>query len=1413
MPSPTVLKLRNGANALKDFEDQEWHGRQPRSAKRPREPGFVDWRALEISDAEESTDNDSRRRSRRLASASKASSLSDTPLSAANSSSENESSISNASEDSEPAGRRSRRLVTLRKSRSLKEARNLLDVSDVDADADDDGVVKQRTRRASKRGRPSLKPSRPLKHDVYGTRRSERARAIPRRSMRERQEDEISEHEEEQTGPKIVATKEYFPRIPESDPFRRRHCQDCDTCHQRGDSYEKGPLVFCQGCTNTYHKSCLGPRGSRDHLVTKIAEQLFVLQCRRCLGTAHTKDRLAPHHGRCSTCKEWNLASNPFRARLTTRQEQLQREEHGGRDPITAVNPELLNSAKNIMFRCTSCQRAWHMHHLPKRPGGHLEDEEDEEEDELSLAQRRFDVYHRAWTCNECYTEKTEIDALVAWRPVDPENYIGGLPGDEMQESEKDYLIKWHRQSHFHTKWMPGAWVFGVAASAMRTAFLKKEENKLPKMTTEDAIPEAFLRIDIVFDVRYSSIVSTRSLDIDKARIREVTDVYVKFKGLGYEDTIWEKPPTPDDKDRWADFKVAYEDWCMLHYIHLPQRTRLQRHLATVRDKDFETELMKEKQPLGMTGGEMMDYQIEGLNWLYYQWFKGQNAILADEMGLGKTIQIIAYFATMVEDHKCWPFLVVVPNSTCPNWRREIKKWAPSIKVVTYYGSAAARKLVHDKELFPSDKTDLRTHIVVTSYEAMVEDKTRQSLQKVPWQGLVVDEGQRLKSEKTQLYECLSKMRFPFKVLLTGTPLQNNPRELFNLLQFLDPKINAAKMEMEYGELNKENVAKLHEMIRPFFLRRTKAQVLTFLPPLSQVIVPVTMSTVQKKVYKSILAKNPALMKAIFTRDVNVKNAERHTLNNILMQLRKVLCHPFVYSQNIEERTFDSELSHRNLVEASSKLQLLELMLPKLQERGHRVLIFSQFLDNLDVVEDFLDGLGLQHHRLDGSINSLEKQKRIDEFNAPDSPFFAFLLSTRAGGVGINLATADTVIIMDPDFNPHQDIQALSRAHRIGQKKKVLVFQIMTRASAEEKIMQIGKRKLAMDHVLIQQLDAEDDAGLDLESILRHGADALFDENNTDDLKYDAASIEALLDRSRIENTETGTDNSAESQFSFARVWANDKAALQDTLGQSEDTAPSTTIWDKILSEREKAAAEEAAARAQAFGRGKRKRETVDYRTADGPGRSKVTKSLRGSDGDYSSDEAESNDESEADIELNDFDPRTELEHGLSDNQTAKRPTVKARPFKRAKVPEGQAPQFGGDGPIDYAPGGLLPPPHQCRACGEFHALGWCRLKIAGVEHCGLCGLAHIGSGRTCPHLNSEAQVATMLGTLKESTESRELIDAATKYLRMIRGDLVQRKRNQERKGQETQENGMPDPNVPAIGFSRLAPTAVTSYQ
>lgn len=1047
--------------------------------------------------------------------------------------------------------------------------------------------------------------------------------------------------------PRVIAVREQFKALPRNDDFRMRHIQECETCGQ-GANFAQ--LIYCQGCTLAYHKSCMGNRNSREHLVTKIGDGDSVLQCRRCIGYPRKKDPSAPDQGRCVDCHEHGAACPPFRSRKTTVQEQKEREDNNGEDPAYPVDPARINQADNVLFRCISCWRAFHFEHLPSR-SNMIDIEVD--------AEQRFREYKSDWHCKECLDMPAKVSGLIAWKPMDEEAYDDGLAFDQIEEDEKAYLVRWTGMSYFRACWMPGAWVWGVTAASMRKAFAKREDSQHPVKRTEDAIPEDYLRADIVLDIKYTSYVDVRTAEVDKARVREVAQALIKYKGLRYEDAVWEAPPSIEDGERWADFVVAYNDWVMGRYVHPVKVSTLRSRLDRARTNDF-AKLEKKTQPDNVEGGELLNYQIEGLNWLYYKWFTQKNAILADEMGLGKTIQIIGFLATLVADWNCFPFLVVVPNSTCPNWRREIKRWAPSLRVVAYYGSRESRDLAYRYELFPETSKELRCHVVVTSYDAASDESCRKFFRSVTWQGLIVDEGQRLKNDKNLLYTALGALKAPFRILLTGTPLQNNQRELFNLLHFLDDSYNAAQLEEEYAELDTAKIGRLHEMIRPFFLRRTKAQVLTFLPPMAQIILPVSMTLVQKKVYRTILANNPTLMKAIFSADAALNRSDRASLSNILMQLRKCLCHPFVYSKGIEERNVSYAVSHRNLVDASSKLKLLEILLPKLKERGHRVLIFSQFLDMLDMVEDFMDGMQLRYQRLDGSINALQKQKRIDEFNALDSPLFAFLLSTRSGGVGINLASADTVIILDPDFNPHQDIQALSRAHRIGQHKKVLCFQLVTRASAEERIMQMGRKKLALDHVLIQEMDADDADQSEMVSLLRHGATELFEDNSDQDIVYDNGSVDALLDRSHMEDTAQGKDKSAETQFSFARVWANNQGTLQDEMmldNAAEQQGPDPGLWANILQERERIATEDAKLKAEAYGRGRRARGAIDYGNEQGAFEGidlpevKIGKAKEGDDSDTDFLAGASG----ADDDVEDADPENlDNEHDALDSSDAK---------------------------------------------------------------------------------------------------------------------------------------------------------------
>lgn len=989
--------------------------------------------------------------------------------------------------------------------------------------------------------------------------------------------------------PKASGAKETFASTPDG-PFKQSHCTTCDTCGNGPNASNKGMMIYCQGCSMAYHKTCLGYRSTREHLVTKVGPDQFVLQCRHCVGVRKKKDLRAPSLEICQVCRRKGPACDAFAPKRSALQEQKLREDNGGEDPIVSVDQRLIDNADNVLFRCTTCHCAYHFEHLPP------------------TNTRKGDDIRAHWKCQNCLDMTHKIDALVAWRPANQDAYVAGQTTLELVEDAKEYLVKYESRSYAHCEWKSGPWVYGVTNAIMRGAFPKRNDgaNLLPKFDEKEAIPEEYLLADVVLDVRFKANLKFQSKKADLDKVFWIDQALIKFEGLDYVDAVWDTPPDPDSGLRWDAFLSAYNEFLNGKHFKSEPLSNIKGRLRKFRELDFDEEVAFEDGTHGTEprfndflreGNTLMKYQIQGLNWILNGFYQERSAVLADEMGLGKTIQVIALMASVsLQSPRAWPWLVVVPNSTCPNWRREIKKWAPEMRVVCYHGGKEPQRLAYQYELFPNGTKDMKAHVVIMSYDSAQDDHTKTLFKGVYWIGMVVDEGQRLKNDENLLYGALQSMRVPWRLLLTGTPLQNNKRELFNLLQFIDPSKNAERLDEQYAELTKDNIAELHEMIKPYFLRRTKAKVLKFLPPMAQIILPVSMSIVQEKLCKSIMERNPELIRAIFA-NTKLKTNERSSLNNILMQLRKCLGHPFLYSGAVEDKNVDQETMHRNLVEASSKLVLLDQMFPKLHERGHRVLIFSQFLGMLDIVEDFLTGIGLKYHRLDGNVSSLERQKRIDSFNEPGSEYFAFLLSTRAGGVGINLATADTVIILDPDFNPHQDLQALSRAHRIGQKKKVLCFQLMTKSSVEEKIMQIGRKKMALDHALVESMDANarnGDAGEDLESILKHGAEALFNDGEKEKIKYDAAAIDKLLDRSAIKPTLAAHDEEDEAKgttFSYARVWQNDSGDLANELEVEENAEVPMSVWDEILKQREDEAKRRAELNKEVLGRGGRRRQ------------------------------------------------------------------------------------------------------------------------------------------------------------------------------------------------------------------------------
>lgn len=552
---------------------------------------------------------------------------------------------------------------------------------------------------------------------------------------------------------------------------------------------------------------------------------------------------------------------------------------------------------------------------------------------------------------------------------------------------------------------------------------------------------------------------------------------YVKCHDLTYSEATYDTPP-PTDSELFPAFVEAMRDYLWQRTNHIPTLT--QKEVARRERRDKEMEIL-DRQPDCISGGKLMDFQLQGLNWLLNKWQHHRSCILADDMGLGKTVQIAAFLTYLGETRKIYPCLIVVPNSTLQNWSRELAKWAPQLRVVPYFGEGTSRDIIRRYDLLHPGMTQkasgLKAHIILTTYEGITNRKDFLFLLNVPrWEMLIVDEAQRLKADTNLLFKSLNELNIAHRVLLTGTPLNNTVREVLNLLNFLDRKewSNLPELEAYYaeeGEVQQVRFKELREKLALYMLRRRKDEVLQ-LKQKNEVIVPVTMRPLQKEAYKSILSKDAGLMELIAkaTRGESTipKTGQRvKKLRNMIMQLRKVVQHPFLFTDlDNEDRPLDEQ--HRSLVDASAKMTWLQMALPVLLRRGHRVLIFSQFAIALNLISDFLDGEGIRHLRLDGNTKQGDRQKAIDRFNKADSDVNVFLLSTRAGGVGINLASADTVIIYDLDWNPQQDAQAIARSHRFGQDKKVLVFRLMMAQSIEERMMQISKKKLVLDHLIVQ---------------------------------------------------------------------------------------------------------------------------------------------------------------------------------------------------------------------------------------------------------------------------------------------------------------------------------------------------------
>uniref|UniRef100_A0A671YPM3 SWI/SNF related BAF chromatin remodeling complex subunit ATPase 4a n=1 Tax=Sparus aurata TaxID=8175 RepID=A0A671YPM3_SPAAU len=585
-----------------------------------------------------------------------------------------------------------------------------------------------------------------------------------------------------------------------------------------------------------------------------------------------------------------------------------------------------------------------------------------------------------------------------------------------------------------------------------------------------------------------------------------------------------------------------------------------------------------DKQSTLLINGQLKQYQIKGLEWLVSLYNNNLNGILADEMGLGKTIQTIALITYLMEYKRLnGPFLIIVPLSTLSNWVYEFDKWAPSVVKVSYKGSPAARRA------FVPILRSGKFNVLLTTYEYIIKDK--QVLAKLRWKYMIVDEGHRMKNHHCKLTQVLNTHYLaPRRVLLTGTPLQNKLPELWALLNFLLPTIfkscstfeqwfNAPfAMTGEKVDLNEEEtiliIRRLHKVLRPFLLRRLKKEVEAQLPEKVEYVIKCDMSALQRVLYRHMQAKGVLLTDGS-EKDKKGKGGTK-TLMNTIMQLRKICNHPYMF--------------HPDLYRSSGKFELLDRILPKLRATDHKVLLFCQMTTLMTIMEDYFAYRSFKYLRLDGTTKAEDRGMLLKTFNDPASEYFVFLLSTRAGGLGLNLQSADTVIIFDSDWNPHQDLQAQDRAHRIGQQNEVRVLRLCTVNSVEEKILAAAKYKLNVDQKVIQAgMFDQKSSGCErrafLQAILEHE-----EQDEEEDEVPDDETVNQMIARSEEEFEQF-------MRMDLDRRREEARNPKRKPRLMEEDDMPSWILKDDAEVERLTCEEEEE----KMFGRGSRQRKEVDY--------------------------------------------------------------------------------------------------------------------------------------------------------------------------------------------------------------------------
>ena len=809
----------------------------------------------------------------------------------------------------------------------------------------------------------------------------------------------------------------------------------------------------------------------------------------------------------------------------------------------------------------------------------------DSEEEEYELAEQARKRAQQQQLCQAMAGPGTEGDYEIerAFAHREKEGVEASL-GDPWRTRE--ICVKWQRRAYRHATWEAVATLENLGGFKRVQNYMKKvEERERTRMILRQQGAEDLENLDVEAEMELQLVEQHKRVE---RVVGEMEGSYgesaylVKWKGLPYKECTWETAEAVAEAGSQAevDFFQAREQRAQSAKKSIPRKVvqEKRQELLQAAKANKGRPFVAQPEWIGGEALKMRDYQLDGLNFMALSWCRNNNCILADEMGLGKTIQCVSVLAFLKFGMQLpGPCLVVVPLSTISNWAKDMRKWTPDLNFITYVGDQTSRSVIKHFEFYNLRGTP-KFDVLLTTPQMAARDKG--ILRSFNWSYLCVDEAHSLKNSEAQFYTVLKSIEFDNCLLITGTPLQNSLKELWALLHFIEPEKfdNCEEFEEAHAMDEGEGIKRLHEELHMYLIRRVVKEVERSLPPKSEKILRVAMSPLQKKYYKFILSRN--------FKELNkgVKGSGQSSLLNIVVELKKCCNHPFLFesAENEFGKGRDDKVVDR-LVLSSGKLHLLDRLLKRLKETGHRVLIFSQMVRMLDILSDYCKMRGFQYQRLTGSTSTVQRTQAMDHFNAPNSEDFIFLLSTRAGGLGINLATADTVIIFDSDWNPQNDLQAMSRAHRIGQKDTVNIYRFVTKSSVEEDILERAKQKMVLDQLVIQQMDTSGRTVLsskkgkifnaaELQEILKFGAGDLFQEKESEDEEkafaksMEEEDIDSILARAeklpeQRPDKETGA-NALLSQFKVAEVGGG-------------EGADEKSFWERLIPEADRPVEEE----------------------------------------------------------------------------------------------------------------------------------------------------------------------------------------------------------------------------------------------